>query len=174
MFIVHCLSWFYLCNFNYTLFLICLLLGFFCFWEFIRSTDFWFLWWITTVMIIFGLAMVELLFIIWYIFVFFFFLIFVEENWVPFLDVMWFLMGRFFCDCEFLFLWFWLERLLSVGIIFLFLPFCCYLSYHYIVYVEESVCFLFRYFKSILIPPFLNFGLGYQPDWIQAGIYVVH
>ena len=72
MFIVHCLSWFYLCNFNYTLFLICLLLGFFCFWEFIRSTDFWFLWWITTVMIIFGLAMVELLFIIWYIFVFFF------------------------------------------------------------------------------------------------------
>ena len=44
----------------------------------------------------------------------------------------------------------------------------------YIVLLEELVCFLFIFFESRLIPTlFLILGWGYQPERVQAGIYLL-
>ena len=44
----------------------------------------------------------------------------------------------------------------------------------YIVLLEELVCFLFIFFESRLIPTlFLILGWGYQPERVQAGIFLL-
>jgi NADH-ubiquinone oxidoreductase chain 4 len=54
-------------------------------------------------------------------------------------------------------------------LLLLFLLFCC------IVHLKELVCFPFIYFfESRLIPTlFLILGWGYQPERVQAGIYLL-
>ena len=62
-------------------------------------------------------------------------------------------MVLFFFVCEFVFLWFWLESLFSVWVIFLVFFICCYFSYYYVVlYLYKSWFTLFYiFFESRLI-----------------------